>query len=187
MLFTTTVEILTVRTGSVQSCHQTPIFPYRGHARQTTFSLEKFPSMEVIGQYVATPPFIDPLQIEHTSMKPLYPIIEPIEFCFVRRFTSLRSFTSEIYFASGASLQRFASLRSFTSEIRFASELHFRDSLRFGASLRNSVALLGFHRLWNAVPKVDLDMPFLRINSQLMLRSQKGHHLHLTLVPQALI
>ena len=35
MLFTTTVEILTVRTGSVQSCHQTPIFPYRGRARQT--------------------------------------------------------------------------------------------------------------------------------------------------------
>ena len=24
-----------VRTGSVQSCHQTPIFPYRGRARQT--------------------------------------------------------------------------------------------------------------------------------------------------------
>ena len=36
MLFTTTVEILTVRTGSVQSCHQTPIFPYRGRARQTS-------------------------------------------------------------------------------------------------------------------------------------------------------
>ena len=35
MLFTTTVGILTVRTGSVQSCHQTPIFPYRGRARQT--------------------------------------------------------------------------------------------------------------------------------------------------------
>ena len=35
MLFTTTVEILMVRTGSVQSCHQTPIFPYRGRARQT--------------------------------------------------------------------------------------------------------------------------------------------------------
>ena len=44
------------------------------------FSLEKFPSMEVIGQYVATPPFIEPLQIEHTSMKPLYPIIELVEF-----------------------------------------------------------------------------------------------------------
>ena len=36
MLFTTTVEILKVRTGSVQSCHQTPIFPYRGRARQTS-------------------------------------------------------------------------------------------------------------------------------------------------------
>ena len=35
MLFTTTVQILMVRTGSVQSCHQTPIFPYRGRARQT--------------------------------------------------------------------------------------------------------------------------------------------------------
>ena len=40
MLFTTTVEILTVRTGSVQSCHQTPIFPYRGRARQTRFALD---------------------------------------------------------------------------------------------------------------------------------------------------
>ena len=112
------------------------------------FSLEKFPSMEVIGQYVATPPFIDPLQIEHTSMKPLYPIIELIEFCFVRRFTSLRSFTSEIRFASelhfgdsfrfGASLRRFASLRSFTSEIHFASELHFGTQC-------GEIALLGFH------------------------------------------
>ena len=35
MLFTTTIKILMVRTGSVQSCHQTPIFPYRGRARQT--------------------------------------------------------------------------------------------------------------------------------------------------------
>ena len=112
------------------------------------FSLENL-SMEVIGQYVATPPFIEPLQIEHTSMKPLYPIIELFDPTLLRRFTSLRSFTSEIHFASelhfgdsfrfGASLRRFISLRSFTSEIRFASELHFGDSLRFGASLRNSV------------------------------------------------
>ena len=39
MLFTTTVEILTVRTGTVQSCHQTPIFPYRGRARQTKYEV----------------------------------------------------------------------------------------------------------------------------------------------------
>ena len=36
MLFMTTIKILMVRTGSVQSCHQTPFFPYRGRARQTT-------------------------------------------------------------------------------------------------------------------------------------------------------
>ena len=42
MLFTTTVEILTVRTGSVQSCHQTPIFPYRGRARQTRMIRDAF-------------------------------------------------------------------------------------------------------------------------------------------------
>ena len=39
MLFTTTVEILT---GSVQSCHQTPIFPYRGRARQTRMIRDAF-------------------------------------------------------------------------------------------------------------------------------------------------
>ena len=100
------------------------------------FSLEKFPSMEVIGQYVATPPFLDPLQIEHTSKKPLYPIIELIE-CWEIHFASELHFGDSLRF--GASLWRFASLRSFTLEIRFASELHFGDSLRFGASLRNSV------------------------------------------------
>ena len=98
--------------------------------------------MEVIGQYVATPPFIEPLQIEHTSMKPLYPIIELIEFCLELALEIQLCFGDSLRF--GASLRRFASLRSFTSEIRFASELHFGDSLRFGASLRRFASLRSF-------------------------------------------
>ena len=107
-------------------------------------------SMEVIGQYVATPPFIQPLQIEHTSMKSLYPIIE-LEFCLElwrSNFASEIHFASELHFGDsfrfGASLRRFASLRSFTSEIRFAAELHFGDSLRFRASLRRFTSLRSF-------------------------------------------
>ena len=58
MLFTTTVEILTVRTGSVQSCHQTPIFPYRGRARQTIGSADRnieIPSYFLIAQVHSNP------------------------------------------------------------------------------------------------------------------------------------
>ena len=101
--------------------------------------------MGVIGQYVATPPFIQPLQIEHTSMKSLYPIIE-LEFCLElwrSNFASEIHFASELHFGDslrfGASLRRFISLRSFTSEIRFASELHFGTQC-------GEIALLGFHK-----------------------------------------
>ena len=108
--------------------------------------------MEVIGQYVATPPFIQPLQIEHTSMKSLYPLIElEYEFCLElwrSNFASEIHFASELHFGDslrfGASLRRFISLRSFTSEIRFAAELHFGDSLRFGASLQRFTSLRSF-------------------------------------------
>ena len=120
--------------------------------------------MEVIGQYVATPLFIEPLQIEHTSMKPLYPIIELIEFCL--------ELALEIQLRFGDSLRFGASLRRFISLLRFISLRSFTSEIRLCAQVEEDPNDVMYILIDLTLPGVDVKRPRIRmINGESLTQS----------------